>query len=63
MMGLKHIPVGEALELPEQDSMRALFDEFGLWESAPTEPMPLHLEPLSDDELQAEIARVFGSKA
>lgn len=35
------IPTGQARELPDDEAWRALFDDFGLFDSEPTAPMPL----------------------
>lgn len=54
-----NIPTGDARELPPDEAFRELIDTFHAIEFAPTEPMPLELEPLTVDQMQAEIARVF----
>lgn len=59
-MNAIRIPTGEARELPDDEAWRELFDTFGVLDDAPTEPMPLELEPLPADEWLARVRKTLG---
>ena len=54
------IPAGEATELPDDEAWRAMFDTFGVLDSAPTEPMPLELEVIEGEAFRVRALRVLG---
>lgn len=54
------LPVGEAVELDDIEAQRALFDDFGLLECPPTQPMPLELEVIEVDRTLSQVRRAFG---
>lgn len=41
---MNRIPVPVAVELPDDEAWRALFEEFGVLDDQPTMPMPLEPE-------------------
>lgn len=56
------IPVPEARELPPDEAWRALFDDFGVLEDEPTEPMPLELQPQPESDFLAQVRRILGER-
>ena len=59
-MSALQIEVGEACELPEDEAMRALFNDFGVLAEEPTRPMELELQPLPEETFRARVFRVLG---
>lgn len=56
------LPAPDVRELPADEAWRALFDEFGVLESAPTEPMPLALEVIEDEAFFIRVKRALGTR-
>lgn len=60
-MSARLIPAGEARELPDDEALRSLYDDFDLIDDMATEPMPLELEPLPADEWLVKVRRTLGA--
>lgn len=56
------LPVPEVRELPDDEAWRALYDAFDVLHEEPTQPMPLQLQPLPQDEFMARCQRVLSAK-
>lgn len=60
-MSARLIPAGEARELPDDEALRSLYDDFDVIDESATEPMPLELEPLPADKWLVKVRRTFGA--
>lgn len=54
------LPAPDVRELPDDEAWRAMFDTFGVLDSAPTEPMPLELEVIEGEAFLVRALRVLG---